>query len=184
MVSLPKALIAVGTLLEIIGVALVFWQVARAERDLGLKSWWREARVRIGHVITRPLRWLKARLGRAPSTEVSVSAAGRGSAIASGWAAARVRHGRAGDADEQLSSLWAEADRLFDEIDQLRREMNSGRAGVLQQFADTRAEVNRTLTELTARLETFGRSSRKPQVFGALFISAGLILVAVAGWLA
>ncbi len=184
MVTLPKALITVGTFLEIVGVGLVFWQVAQTERDLGLESWLREAQVRIGHVITLPGRWLKACLGRAPSTEGSLSAAGRGSAISSGWAVARVRHGRDGDADQQLSSLWAEIDRLFDEIDRLRREMNLGRAEFLQQLADTGAELNRTLTELTARLETFGRSSRTAQVSGALLILAGLILVGLAGWFA
>ncbi len=182
--TLPRGLLAVGTLLEIVGVSLVFWQVAQAERDLGLKSWWREVRAKIGHFITRPVGWLRTHFGRRPSKPSTVSAAAGVSSIVSIVATGRVRSGRSGDTDQQLSSLWAEADRLYDEIDQIRREMNSGRAGVLQQLADNSADVNRTLTELTARLETFGRSSRRPQVFGALLILTGLILVGLAGWLA
>jgi hypothetical protein len=182
-VTLPRGLLAVGTLLEIVGVSLVFWQVAKAERDLGLKPWWREVRPRARREITRPVRWFRAHFGRRPSKQVTVNVTAHGLSVASGSATVRVRSGRGGDTGQQLSSLWAETDRLREQLDQIRAEMQSGRAGVLQQLAEARAESERALTDLTERFARLGRSSRTPQVFGALFIVAGLILVGLAGWL-
>lgn len=174
-----RLLTTIGVALQFVGVALVFLQVARSQAALGQITWL----VAFRQAVFRPYRRLLLKLDIIKSQTIAAKAASAAMSSGSATVRARVTRSRTGDANQQITGLWASLDDLQRDLEERSADINQRIISVQQKLAADCESTTKAVNRLRDQVGAIGAGSAKLQLAGAIFILLGVALLGAAGWI-
>lgn len=172
-----RVLMTVGGLLQLAGVAVIFWEISGIQRTLRLPPWWRSTASDLGRMLSSILQRLGLRT-RPVVVEVSGAALG----LSAGVARVTVVPGEGTTTEERLDShrrqlvaLREELERVWQRIDRHDAEQSAALTALQTNVRSEIASVRQLVQDLSGGF-LLGRA------LGGGLILAGTALITIGVW--
>jgi hypothetical protein len=167
---------SVGGLMQLVGVGLVFWDIADVERLYHLQPWLRSIR----DWLMAPLRWLGIR-SRITGRGVVVTPVGASLGIGGSTARISISHGPT--LEGRIATIEARLDDVDEDLNHLRSRLREQEAQLARRIRDVEERALAETAAVQQLVKALSADSIRRRLIGGILIVVGTFLTIVALWL-
>jgi hypothetical protein len=172
--TLARLVGSLGGILQIVGVGLVFWDIAEIERLFHRRPWLRT----IADRLTTPLRWLGIR----PRRIVGVSVMPGTGSLSMGFGRVRVRQ-QGTTQKGRIAAVEANLAQVDQELDQLWARVGEQQGELARKLSETEERQRTEIASVHQLVKALNADALVRRIWGGVLIVIGTVLTVAALWL-